>query len=746
MLAELDTVSPQDMGLPTAKAAYEELRLKHARLLGMRESLLRRKEELTLQVAQAKGRLALSEEVTEVFEALQEKAHRRSIGPYEDGLSACVRDVFPEKGGEDGALNGIVKLELSQHLGLPALDLYINNDGFKEDILTANGGSINNVVVAGLRVSALAQTDNRRLLVLDEPDIWIKPENVPNFVKMLSEVAEKSKTQMLMISHHISEYFEGHASIIKLYSDDGRTKATVLEPRMAEWESDDVPGVRYMHLINVRAHRDTFIPLMPGLNSFIGDNDLGKSTALISGFRAVAYNDADDTLFSHDRSANKDEILEAKIIIGLEQNKRIEYTRYLKKSPKVIYRIYEDETMVFEGRPPQRGQVPEKVEALLGIKRVDGLDIQLRSQKSPIFLLDETPAVRAKLLSVGRESGHFVAVTEAYRKLKASDTKTKSDGEAELTRLNAKLPILDRLVPLQAMLSIHTTLLKAIENAEQQEKLLVKSISVISDSKRLADACRLKRDLLARLPEAPPVLTDNRRLCELLTALENTGPRAGLELKPLTVTVPMVPDLGPLQATVERLAVLERTAAVELTELLLTVPALEDLSRLQTAADHLEALGKKAAIVLPELLLAAPWLDDTARLRMVTDHLDLLGRKAALVLPELTLVVPAIEDTLRLVEVGARLAGLQRKSDLLDRLPPVVLPIPVVHDNETLARQANRLARLEAEDALLAAQLAAAKQEEAEQDVLNAALKDEIGQFCPLCEGLLPEGGLVHAH
>lgn len=711
MLFELDTVSTNDMGLPKAKAVYDELRMKHARLMGVRESMLRRKAELTLRVAEAKGRIDLKDEITEVFEALQEKAHRRSIGPYEDLLSACVRDVFPEKGGEDGILNGIVKLQLGQHLGLPALDLHINNNGFAEDILTANGGSINNVVVAGLRVSALAQTDNRRLLVLDEPDIWIKPERVPNFVKMLSEVAEKSQTQMLMISHHVSEYFEGHASIIKLYTENGQTKSTVLEPRMADWENDHAPGVRYMQLINVRAHRDTTIPFMPGLNSFIGDNDLGKSTALISGFRAVAYNDADDTLFSHDRSESKDEITEAKIIIGVEDNQRIEYTRYLKKSPKVMYRIYKGDELVFEGRPPQRGQVPEKVEALLGIKRVDGLDIQLRSQKSPIFLLDEAPSVRAKLLSVGRESGHFVAVTEAYRKLKASDSKTVSDGEDELTRIDAKLPILERLVPMQALLAIHTKLVEAIVNAEQQEKALVRSIKVISESKQASDVLGKKRDVLARLP-ALPEIENTQRLLELITKLEQSVGRASLELQPLTLTVPELDDLAPLKLATDRLESLQKKASTELPPLRVSVPAVEDLTRLHMTCTRLAALEVKAAITLPELKL----------------------------------VVPTIEDNSRLIEVGARLATLKKKSDLLDALPQLTLVAPPVENSDALERSITQLHRLAESEVALQAELVLAEKEEAEQRVLNAELKRQIGNFCPLCEGQLPEGGLVHAH
>jgi DNA repair exonuclease SbcCD ATPase subunit len=711
MLAQLEPVSTDDFGLPRAMTLFEDLRLKNARLMGHRESLLSRKAELTLKVAQAKGRQELEDEVKKVFEALQEKAHRRSIGPYEELLSACVRDVFPEKADEIDADKGIVKLTLGQSRGMPALDLYINNNGFPENILDANGGSINNVVVAGLRVSALSQTANRRLLVMDEPDIWIKPERVPNFVKMLSEVATNAKTQILMISHHVPEYFEGHASIIKLFKENDEVKATVLEPRVADWESDDVPGIRYMTLINVRAHRNTTIPFMPGLNSFIGDNNLGKSTALIAGLRAVAYNDADDTLFTHDRSENKNEILEAKIILGLEQGKRIEYTRHVKKSPKVIYRIFEGDEMVFEGRPPTRGEVPEAIEKLLGIRKVDGLDIQLRNQKSPIFLLDESDSTRAKLLSVGRESGHFMAVNEAYRKLQKADSKTVNDGEEELTLIERKLAILDRLVPLQGLLAIHGQLAKRIENAESSEKLLRKTIETIVESKRTADLCARKRDILARLP-AVPVLEDTSRLHDLLTKIEVLGPKAQLELKPLALAVPTVVDN----------------------------------SRLKLAADRIEGLSKKASLAVPELRIAVPQLPDLSKLQTAIDRLTVLGRRAELVVSDLKVSVPVIEDNSRLIEVGVRLVALKKKSDLLDLLPPVKVTVPLVESNEAMMRTVVQMERLTAAGTELAKQFADATREEEEQQVINADLKKQIGNFCPLCEGLLPEGGLVHAH
>jgi ABC-type branched-subunit amino acid transport system ATPase component len=75
------------------------------------------------------------------------------------------------------------------------------------------GGSVANVLSVGLRMFALAQrqSSHRQLLVLDEPDCWLQPELVPRLVKIIKLAGERLGIQVLLISHHQSDYFASAA-------------------------------------------------------------------------------------------------------------------------------------------------------------------------------------------------------------------------------------------------------------------------------------------------------------------------------------------------------------------------------------------------------------------------------------------------------------------------------------------------------------------------------------------------------
>lgn len=662
----------------TARERFDELRLKHQRLLGVHEAAVRKQKETTEQVALAKGRKELDGEIMAVFQEMQHRAHMRSVGVFENLLSAIVQDMFPGK--------GRVAMDLGTERGSAALDIFIKCGEIREDILEGNGGALNNVVILGLRFSSLLRTENRRFMALDEPDCWIKPDRIENFVKVISDVTQQSGAQTLIISHHDQSYFEGKANIIRLYSDNGTTKSTVLEPRVSEWADDATPGIRYIRAIGVRAHEDTTIHVGPGMNAIIGDNDLGKSTLVTTTMRAVAYGESDESILRHvpDPDNINEEtgeparryVDEAKIIIGLENQKRVEWTRKLKGSPVVMYRLYQGDELLNEGRPAKKGAVPEWVSEALGIKKVEGLDIQLGNQKSPIFLLDETPSVRAQLLSVGKESGHLNSMQDAYRLMKSDDQATIRTGEAELTRLKWMLPTTERLVPMAATFSILNALAKELDNATKHEKMLVRLIASIEESKRKADLCALKRDLLLKLPE---------------------------------------------------------------------VPVLHDNARLASIAGKIKAHQARAALTLPALEVAVPAMHDNARLLSLTAKIESSSKKAAVTLPELKVVVPELTDNRRLLEVGRKLAELKAKSERVVSLPELKVAAPELPRTDMLLRQLQQMERLATLQKQLEEQEKLAAAELAEESARYDALKEELGE-CPLCGGALPEGGLAHAH
>lgn len=669
---------PAVMDYPTARARFDELRLKHSRLLGAHEAAVRKQKETTEKVALAKGRQALDEEITAVFDEMQHRAHMRSVGVFEELLSAITQDMFPGK--------GRVAMELGTERGAPALDIFIKMGDIREDILSGNGGALNNVICLGLRYSALLRTHNRRLMVLDEPDCWVQPDRIENFVKVISDVTTQANTQTLIISHYNQSYFEGKANIIRLYRDDGKTKSTVLEPRVSDWPDDQAPGLRYIRAIGFRAHEDTTIHLMPGLNALIGDNDIGKSTLLFNTLRAVGYGESDESILRHvpdldnidpeTGEPRRKYVDEAKVILGLEQNKRIEWTRKLKGSPVVMYRLYQGDELLNEGRPAKRGAVPEWVAKELGINKVDGLDIQLGNQKSPIFLLDEVPSVRAQLLSVGKESGHLTAMQDAYRLMKSTDQATIREGEAELTRLKWSLPVTERLVPMAGTFSILSTMAKELDNATRTEQLLERLLTSLSDSKRRLELNTAKRDALSQLPE---------------------------------------------------------------------VPTLFDNARLAAVANKIKSHEKRAGITLPPMEVKVPQLYDNVRLLNLCAKIESSTKKAGLSVPPISVEVPVLTDNRRLLEVGKKLAELKIKAERVVALPEIKLDMPELARTDILARQLQQMEKLAALQRQLEEQVKVANSELDTASKNYHALFEELGG-CPLCGSALPEGEATHVH
>ena len=461
----------------------QQLSLKCASLQGIRSAMLERKKSLLLKVGEAKARNDLSPEVGVAFKALQQKTHDRSVGSYEELLTYLLKDVLPQE--------GTVHLQTDYKGNETWLDVFVKKPGFKEkESLNANGGALNNIISTGLRYISLSKTENRKFLILDEPDCWVETNRVESFFKVISEVSASVGFQTFFISHHDRSMFEGNANIVKLrrmYADelpripedidswlyevvfeDGVVKdfasledvlemegvsvrrykvvCEQMQPIVSQWEDTTTPGIRAIELINVRQHQHTVIPCGPGANALIGGNNVGKSTAILVATRAMAYGECDDTLIRHGQK-------EATIIFYLEDEKRIVMTRKKDRSPPIMYYLYKGDKLLKEGKPQKRNSVPDWVEKELGINRVDDMDIQLVSQKNPIFLLEESGPKRAKILSVGTEGENLTDLMKIYDGIKSEDKETVKRGEEELTKLNLALEAFKNLSSLEEIVA-----------------------------------------------------------------------------------------------------------------------------------------------------------------------------------------------------------------------------------------------------------------------------------------------------
>ena len=597
------------------RSRIQGLSLRLAQLSGRQAAEQQQKEELTNSVAMAKGRLALAPEISSVFEGLQTLAHERSVGSLEALLTAVLQDVLPDE--------GKIRLIPSYKANTTHLDILLEKGGHLEDLVDGNGGAVTNVVCAGLRFAALSRTGNRPLMVLDEPDCWLKPERVPAFVQTISQVSLQGGFQTFFITHHNPALFEGKFNLVRFFATEDGVSAKTLSPVVSNWESEDQPGLRTIELFNVRRHVHTVVPCFPGATAYIGDNNLGKSTALMAALKVVAYGESDDSIIRHGCD-------EARIILHLENGNRIEWSRSTKRSPTVMYRHFKGNQLIAEGGQKTRNQAPEWVQAVLGIGRVDDLDIQVGNQKTPVFLLNDSAPRRAQILSVGRESGYLPQLMRAYEARKAADRELVKTGEQTVARLRLREAFYGDLPRLQSKLqSLSEHAEKALAIIEKQQRLAA-LVQLLSSKSARSAALEKVVELQIEMPSEAPRLVNT-------DLLKSQGIRLARLLKLQAVTVPQIPPTAPVLADVKKMRELgvrwskstAKAKALASLDLLLCefpdqAPVIPDTQRLQTVQSSLSNKHRAARAVAEETTKAESELSQaTAALERL--HAELGG-------------------------------------------------------------------------------------------------------------------------
>lgn len=399
--------------------------------MGRLEDARARYETLSVEVGQHKARIEMEPEIMSVMEELQRREHERSVGAYEELLTLFMGDVLP---GERK-----VSLDLRTERGLPALDVYIEKEsGHLEDVLSATGGSVTNILSAGLRFIALVRSGQRPFMVLDEADCWIAPIRAPQFAAVVQSVAEQLGVQVLMVSHHPEQMFEEMLSHRVRIEKNGQGIVARWAPssQVVEW-SDDQPGLRSIELIDFQSHRHTFVPLSPGLTLINGDNDIGKS-AIVAALRAVFDGDSTEKHINHHAKSTQ-------VILDFGPDNVLRWQRFRKGRHTVTYELL-DRAGGADSEPLRKSvsarDIPEWVRDL-GIGMIDDIDVQLANQKEPVFLLSRPARERAKALAIGGESAHVQEML-ALGKQQLNDARASVRvGEKELERLHRTRQVLE---------------------------------------------------------------------------------------------------------------------------------------------------------------------------------------------------------------------------------------------------------------------------------------------------------------
>lgn len=461
-----------------------------------RENNEKQRQKLLSQALAAQTRLDASDSVKAILEDIQHQSHERAVGAYEQMLSALLADVLP--GQRD------VVLDLHAERGAPAMDVFIRkgDDAPLEDAWLGTGGSVTNLLSTGLRLVALMRSGRRRFLVLDESDCWIKPALVERYAAVVAQMARELGVQVLMVSHHDESLFASHVPYRLRMARVGSTTTVEWTPgsEVPTWDIED-DGIRSIGLFDFQAHKNTVVPLAPGVTLLQGDNDIGKS-AVVNSLRAIFDGVSNDTMIRHHASKARVEIDLGKQLLTWCRNR--------KGSVKVSYDLIDTATRTTL-HASTGTKVPDWLTEEIGIGKVDDLDVQIGQQQEPVFLLNQPASRRAKALAVGQESGHIQAMMVLDRQEQQAARATLRQCEDEIERLRQE-EVATRGVEQQPGPD-HTIIAQVRERAVQLDKMRQLALAW-----RKADRV-IQVGALSAQPPQPPRLHGNegRRLLDRWT-------------------------------------------------------------------------------------------------------------------------------------------------------------------------------------------------------------------------------------
>lgn len=392
-----------------------------AALDGAHQARRERYGQLQASLAEARTITESSADVSAILAEVQKRHQDRVVGAYERLLGLFLGEVIGRGIG--------VTLELGIERGLPALTPYVRKgaNGPLEDALYGTGGSVKNLIVAGFRFVALMRSGKRPLLVLDEPDDWLREDYIPAFMGTIADVSAKLGVQVILISHHPDSTL-GDAVPHRIVLEAGGGGVTAgwdgEEPAWGETQE----GIRSLTLGNFQAHASTHIPLSPNVTLIRGDNHIGK-TAVTRALKAVFYGEVNDSFIRHGAAGTH-------VVADFGPEGTLRWERRRKGSPKETFHW-----MDTEGNTVHHSEGAKTPAWLskLGISNDDGFSTQLSNQDDDLFFLRRTPAERARMIAIGDDFSYIQKMIALEKSTLADARADIRSGEKELESLHRRI-------------------------------------------------------------------------------------------------------------------------------------------------------------------------------------------------------------------------------------------------------------------------------------------------------------------
>ena len=191
------------------KARSRALQSAATRLVALRDQAAREKAQRLAEIEHIDTEAEVLSRVTELYRVLMDRMVLSQVKVLESLVSEGLKAIF-----FDQDLSFIA--ELGQKYNRVSVDLFLaqgdpEKGGIKAPPLESFGGGPSSVVSLVLRVIALLRTKRFPLLLLDETLAAVSDDYVEMTGKFLDSLAQKSKLDVLLVTHKPS--FLDHAAV-----------------------------------------------------------------------------------------------------------------------------------------------------------------------------------------------------------------------------------------------------------------------------------------------------------------------------------------------------------------------------------------------------------------------------------------------------------------------------------------------------------------------------------------------------
>lgn len=474
------------------------IRHKLSTIEGMQSVLLKQKATALAGLDSCKSILDQKSQIDAFLKQYEKSAFQAGGKIMCNLLGGMLTDVF---GVEQSVL-----LESKVVRNAPELYISTEKDGFNSDILSGRGGSVVNIIATALRIIALVQSPNRKIMALDEADCWLSPQLVPKYFDVINQVCKDVGVQVVFLSHHYNAITskdvkdvlliknKGAIDVVRDSKGDmpeiGRSDDPVVAERMQQ-------ALTNMHLKNIMAHTDTHIELGSGLNLIKGDNDTGKS-CMLRGLDALRSN----SFCGVDKFIRNGENI-GSISLDFADGATIKWTVDITnakqtakglKGVKTSYALIESDTdEVIESVTINLDEpVPEFIESQLCMSKTSaGFDVNISHQLDPLGILNPAipPSSRAKMIDLGREFELSIHLFNAHRdKLKTIN----SEKRAFNSTLKSTNNELSRIGEGTELVKVVDMLDEVLEQYEELSSEIVEISNVISQLQETPDIANVQ--------------------------------------------------------------------------------------------------------------------------------------------------------------------------------------------------------------------------------------------------------------